>query len=773
MKNLFKKCLAIILSCSILVGLTACGGGTVAVDSSLAKQYVFRGTDIDLGVDVQNANINAMEYRDGKLYSVVYQYSWDDTTGENTSTMNLLISDLESGSTERVILEGKEGVMDMYINQACIGSDGKVYGIVETYYMDETNPEFPEYKNQTTLNLWDTDGTLLWEKDMLEYANEGETYVWFRTMKALSDDTVRIFSGNNEYIVMDKDGNELKREKIEVQNIDNLNNIWMYDDGKVLISTYNNEWTKQSLQTYDSNTGALSEPVEMPENIYSYNMRPGTTTDFILTNSTGVYTYSMGDEAPVQIMDYVNSDIDTNNFNNLIMIDDKNFIANYYTSTDGKLKIAKFTYVNPEDIPDKKVLSMACFYADYQVKKDVIEFNKTNPDYRIMITDYSIYNTSENYTAGVEKLNNDIITGNVPDILCLDYNVNVDNYISKGLFADIKKLIAEDEELSQLEYLQNVWDAYSVDGKMYQLVSSFNICSYMAKTSLVGDRTQWTMEEFMEFIKTLPEDCAPFGTELLRGDFLRVLMNYCGKEFVDVESGTCNFNSPQFIAALEYAATLPEEFSEDYWEDYDWTLYESMYRDNKSLMCGVYIYDVKNMNYSIKGQMGEDVTFIGFPVGEGHGSYIQATGPSFALSAKSAYQDGAWQFVRQYITEEYQTSTENTSLYGLRVLKSAFEAKAQEALERPYWINDAGEKEYYDNTYYINGEEIILDPFTQEEVDEICNFIYSVNKTSYYDEAIYNIIEEEAGSFFSGAKTAAEVAPIIQSRIQLYVDENR
>ena len=772
MKNLFKKCLAIILSCSMLVGLTACGGKTVAVDASLAKQHVFRATDIDLGMEFDNANINAMDYKDGKLYSVVYQYSWDDETGENTSTMNLLVSDMEAGTTERVVLDGKEGVMDMYINQAAVASDGKVYGLVETYYMDETNPEFPEYKNLTTLNLWGTDGKLLWEKDMMEYANEGEGYIWFRTMKVLSDGTVCIISGNNELITLDKEGNEQSRKKIELENIDNLNNVWVFDDGRVMFTTYNNDWTKQSYQTLDTKTGEVTEPVEMPENLYSYNMRPGTTTDFVLTNSSGVYTYNMGDEAPVQIMDYVNSDVDTSSFNNLIMIDDQNFIASYNTNTDWKLKIAKFTYVKPEDIPDKKVLSMACFYMDYQVRKDVIEFNKTNPDYRIMITDYSIYNTTENYNAGKEKLNNEIIAGNVPDILCLGYDINVDSYVSKGLFADIKKLIAEDEELSQLEYLENVWDAFSVDGKMYQLVSAFNVNSYMAKSSLVGDRTQWTMEEFMEFIKTLPEDCAPFGNEMLRANFLNVLMNFCGNEFVDLETGTCNFNSPQFIAALEYAATLPEEFSEDYWENYDWTLYESMYRDNKALMCNVYIYDVKNMNYSIKGQMGEDITFIGFPVGEGHGSYLQATGPSFALSSKSAYQDGAWQFVRKYITEEYQTATDN-GIYGLRVLKSAFVEKAQEALERPYWLNDEGEKEYYDNYYYINGEEIILDPFTQEEVDEICNFIYSVNKTSYYDEEIYKIIEEEAGSFFSGAKTAAEVAPIIQSRIQLYVDENR
>lgn len=772
MKNLFKKGLALLLSCSVILGLTACGGKTVAVDSALAKQHVFRGTDIDMGEEFENANINAMEYKNGKLYSVIYHYSWDDVTGENTSTMNLMVSDVEAGTTERVILEGKEGAMDTYVNQAAIAADGKVYGLVETYFMDETNPEFPEYKNLTSLNLWDTDGKLLWERDMLEYANEGEGYVWFRSVKALDDESVCIISGNNEIILLDKDGKEISRKELKIENVDNLSNAWIFEDGRIMFSSYNSDWTKQTYQTLDLKTGAMTDPVEMPDTLASFSMRPGTTTDFILTNATGVYTYNMGDAEPTKLMDYVNSDIDTSNFNNLIMIDDQSFVASYNTNTDWKLKLAKFTYVKPEDIPDKKVLSMASFYTDYQTRQDVIEFNKTNPDYRIMITDYSVYNTNDNYTAGVEKLNNEIIAGNVPDILCLNYEVDVESYISKGLFADIKKLIAEDEELSKLEYLQNVWDAFSVDGKMYQLVSSFNINSYMAKTSLVGDRAQWTMEEFMEFIKTLPEDCAPFGNEILRGDFLRILMNFCGNEFVDVESGRCNFNSPQFISALEYANSLPEEFSEDYWNDYDWTLYESMYRDNKALMCNVYIYDVKNMNYSIKGQMGEDVNFIGFPVGEGHGSYIQSNGPSFALSARSAHQDGAWQFVRQYITEEYQSSN-NTNMYGLRVLKSAFVEKAQEALERPFWLNEEGEKEYYDDYYYINGEEIKLDPFTQEEVDEICNFIYSVNKTSHFDEEIYKIIEEEAGSFFSGAKTAAEVAPIIQSRIQLYVDENR
>lgn len=88
-------------------------------------------------------------------------------------------------------------------------------------------------------------------------------------------------------------------------------------------------------------------------------------------------------------------------------------------------------------------------------------------------------------------------------------------------------------------------------------------------------------------------------------------------------------------------------------------------------------------------------------------------------------------------------------------------------------MNDRGEKEYYDDIWYINGEEVILEPFTQAEVDQICEFIYTVDRTSYYNEEIFNIIMEEAEGFFSGQKTVQDVAGIIQSRAQIYVDENR
>ena len=99
-------------------------------------------------------------------------------------------------------------------------------------------------------------------------------------------------------------------------------------------------------------------------------------------------------------------------------------------------------------------------------------------------------------------------------------------------------------------------------------------------------------------------------------------------------------------------------------------------------------------------------------------------------------------------------------------------AKAAEATQKSYYM-DGDEKVEYDDTFELNGEQITLEPLSQAQVDQIVAFIETVNQSSYYDEDVMNIISEEAASFFHGRKSAAEVAKVIQSRVQIYVDENR
>ena len=354
----------------------------------------------------------------------------------------------------------------------------------------------------------------------------------------------------------------------------------------------------------------------------------------------------------------------------------------------------------------------------------------------------------------------------MPDIL-LTSGLPVENYVSKGLLADVGKLIEKDEELSQVEFVQNVLDAYSVDGKLYYVIPNFRVSTVIGKTSIVGDRTSWTMADMKELMSTLPEGTNMLG-EMTRDSFMYTMMDFCGADFIDVSTGKCEFDSQNFLDMMEFAKELPEELSEDYFgEDY-WRNYESQYRDNRTILRNLYIGRLRDVNSTINGSFGEPVSYIGFPTESGMGSYVQAE-DSYAISARSANIDGAWDFLRFYLTDEYQKELN----WGMPIQMKYFMEAAQEATQRPYYLDENGNKEEYDDYFYMDGEEIKLDPMSQEQVDELVNFIFSINKCYYGNSDITTIINEEMPSFFSGQKSAQEVAKIIQSRAQLFVNENR
>ena len=69
--------------------------------------------------------------------------------------------------------------------------------------------------------------------------------------------------------------------------------------------------------------------------------------------------------------------------------------------------------------------------------------------------------------------------------------------------------------------------------------------------------------------------------------------------------------------------------------------------------------------------------------------------------------------------------------------------------------------------------ESLLDPLTQQDCERVLSFIDSAEHIYSYDDAIMNIMAEETAPYFDGEKTAAEAADIIQSRIFIYVNENK
>ena len=240
------------------------------------------------------------------------------------------------------------------------------------------------------------------------------------------------------------------------------------------------------------------------------------------------------------------------------------------------------------------------------------------------------------------------------------------------------------------------------------------------------------------------------------------------EQFVNWETGECSFDSDGFVKLLEFAKQFPEEYEEGMYNDDEfWTESVSTYRDGKTLLEINYLGQFSDFSMTEKGTFGEEVTFIGFPAANKNGSAINYS-LSFAMSSKSANKEGAWEFLRYFLSYEYQKDN-----YGFPTNLKRYEELKKEAMQKPYYLDENGNKVEYDMTYYVGDVEIIIPPMTEEEVQEAEDFLFSLNQTSVYDEELLNIINEEAEAYFSGQKSAQEVSKIIQSRVKIYVNENR
>lgn len=823
----WRGALSMLLAAVMALGTAGCGGGKSSIDANAeAKKYVYRLQDIESDALTPEMNVQDIHFSNGRIYILTNQNYWEEQTGwvlrllsmnEDGSDEQLVDifstlrdnPDWQPGDTEEpdygidplssVIPEPNdepetddepeegevsdeeptdddkeepadeseaekepETYSNIYISSTLL-TENYVYVVTESNsYSYDANGNYTSGENVLALHMYNLQGE---KQGEIVLNDDPDTYMWIRNMCADAEGNIAV-SLEEEIRIYDVTGKPVTKIPIDTSQM-YVESAFADKEGFLNLICYNNEWTKITVKKYNMKTGAEGEAVELLGSLVNYGIRPGKNWDFLVTNSNGIYGYNIGDEEVTQILSYINSDLDNSSISQVYEMEEGKLFF-IYNDEEWNTCMAVGTYIPPEEIPDKEAIMLACAYLSWNMRRRIVAFNKENEQYRIVVNDYSAYNTPEDYTAGITKLNNDIISGQIPDILILTSEMPVDSYIAKGFLADIGKMIEEDEELAMENYMTNVFDAYAVDGKLYSVIPAFSVQTVMGKTADVGETPGWTLADLKALMEAHPE-ASVFGKSTVRSEILWQIMGFSGSRFVDRNSGKCHFDTQEFIDLLEFMTQFPEEFDydsegEDYWKDY-----ESQYRSGKTLLMNISLSSFDNYIYWAHGMFGEPVTLIGFPSEEGIGAAISAES-EYAISAKSDNKEGAWEFLRYYLTEEYQKGDE---IYNMPVLREALLEKMEKAKERPYWENEDGTKEYYDRTYWIGNEQIIMEPLSEEEADDLLAYIESVTVSSYYDESLLNIIQEETEAFFKGDKSAEEVAKIIQSRAQVYINESR
>ncbi len=436
---------------------------------------------------------------------------------------------------------------------------------------------------------------------------------------------------------------------------------------------------------------------------------------------------------------------------------------------------------------EKQIIKLAVLNLYPFTSEMVIRFNRTNPDYRIEVTDYSEYDDyssddEADWNAGVNRLQTEIIAGNAPDLIDISL-LSADRFGSSGLLTDLYPLIDADPELNRSDLNEHVLAAFEEDGKLYQTVSNYYILTTAGLASRVGNQMGWTMDSLQQAMQNLraenPESTV-FDRFITADDVLTFLLYLELEDYVDWTTGECYFDSESFVKLLEFVASFPSSFN---WEAENPTLADM--DSDARIMEGIQLLKQCNFNRFEDAQANRagfgDVpaTFVGYPTENGYGSMFAQIGNSFAITSNCRDKEAAWQFVRQFFLPDYQ---EQFMGFVFPTNQQVYEAMKEDAMTVKYERNpdgsfvlneDGSRKEAERDTTMVNGRIYQFSIVSEDDVKLVEQVIAATTRVLGMDDSMKAIITEGAAPFFAGQRSAEEAAKLIQSKAVLYVNEQR
>lgn len=209
------------------------------------------------------------------------------------------------------------------------------------------------------------------------------------------------------------------------------------DDEKdvvLLLDVEKKKWSKEYAIDTVSSKGIMS-------------LMNGADYDFYYSDDSGIYGYDMEKEGAVKIVDYVASNMSNIDIARLCPMENNEFIGLDENQTNNSLKV----YSRSEEYIEKQTVVLGGLGVAEDIKDEAIKFNKNNKKYRIEIKDYNDPEVDR-----LTKLTMDIMSGDAPDILYLDW-VPIGMYAEKGILEDLLPFLRRMKSLVQMIFCRLYW----------------------------------------------------------------------------------------------------------------------------------------------------------------------------------------------------------------------------------------------------------------------------------------------------------------------------
>ncbi len=700
---------------------------------------------------------------EGNLYLYVNAWTVDTSQVQDWSNatlddvLNYMVENWGMTDTDAALADWNQYYVESYQNQeGYADADGNIdYAKVMTEWTSWNIPRTYSYE----VRKMDTAGNQVYSMPISMNAENVSTYVM--DMEAGKDGALFLYMNqysmdgmSDEYLVVafDANGNESGRCKMNSYG----NGLTVLADGRVGVMAWNDNGN-YVIEVVNPQNMQIAEEIDLGDN-YVNNMVPLDEENYLVTDNGGLYKFNLTTKEKELYLNWMDADITSNSVRGFQLLDDGRILVatqTYdYVTYEQTSELAYIEEIPAEEAANIQTVTLACINSDEQLEQRVIKINKKNPQTRIRVKqfyeDYGDMDYEDAMAGFMTAMASD------PNVDIVFFNgaspyADMMNFAAKGLLIDLNQFLESDAELEREDLMSSVLNACTYKDKLVGLPTSFSVSTVIGKASDVGTEPGWTFAE----MKALLDSKEP-GTQLFYGvnrDWaLNMCLNLGYKQFVDMENVNCNFNCQEFIDVLEFAKMFPEEFQ---WEEgVDQT---TLWNTGKVLLADFAISDFAELQlYEVI--FGDEMTYIGYPTTEGNGA-LMSLGQSFGITKNCKQTDVAWKLIREYFLP--QETDGRGYYYGFSIRQDDFDKLCEEAMNRE------------DNWSWGWGDfEVEIQPATQEEIDEVKDIMANITAVNgAVSSEIMNIISEEAAGYFSGQKTANQVAETIQSRVWVYLSE--
>lgn len=764
----------------------------------------------------------------------------DDTvlmTGYGQESDLLVLSSTDGGKTweEKEIKLPEEAGKELSINQSAISKDGRMF--IE-YCFYEMNQEEENLDGEPAVEEVPEGETATEEDQKYEISEEEHQKEYLDYLNSL------------KHAVIDKDGNITELDLSSVNEVKNSEDVYsaglgqaVFADNGDLLLLYNyadvvqvDSTTGQVKNTFSNGEGDLntfavlgdSLIIATYESIKEYDLSSGSekgnlkgleealgmndengSYDYYNTsyfagkdentlyyyNTNGLYKYDLKNDKTEQLIDGSLSSFGDNNMGIRYIQEkaDNKFLAVYdsYGSDKSNSKVINYYYsADTPKVPDNELVVYS-LYENYDIKQSIVLYQKSHPDVYIRTETGLTGDDAVTEADALRTLNTEIMAGNGPDIILLD-GMDVDNYITKGLLADMSDGLAEYTKDNKL--FTNIVDAYSKDGKIYAMPMNIQIPTIVGQKGTIESFSD--LKGFTSMIEKISKDNP--------GQILDIIMPQQYAALMYNANGNAWFNEDGTINE-ENLKTFYEEAKKQYdiiKSTFDQNEYESYVNDMKSYfsekeeelteedmdMSSYYVnyylnvmsvasgngsklaignlsgmYDLQEL-YSVNKKKE-----IEYSVAKGQVSDVFVPSGLVGISSKSNEKEIAADFVKYLFSVESQ-SVDRYSGFPVNIdafdKLSVYPYAEEEGYKEGQSIGGMG-------TTLEDGTEFYIDMYwpTKEYFEQVKEIISTVKNPSVADTQILRVITKQFEAYENGEVSVDQAVQNVLDQVNLYLSE--